>query len=225
MTIDPVELERLSKAATAPGALIADKGAFLVALETAYRTGQLVPAMPSGPQITDDQIKHMANRFLGWKLPENFRPDNGISFEPVGNKGVPGKEYRRDVSGTNLLDAVQAEAMVRYMVEGIPTAQPSGDEVEAVKAAILPALWSPASGPVVWDDQKRAATEQQAERMATAAITAYEAVSGVAKMRDALEEMRDHRTELNDRSDYARGWNEARWKFKKLARDALGEQP
>lgn len=25
--------------------------------------------------MTDDQIKHMVNRFLGWKLPENFNPD------------------------------------------------------------------------------------------------------------------------------------------------------
>lgn len=37
--------------------------------------------------MTKDQIKHMVDRFLGWKLPESFSPDAGISFEPLGNKG------------------------------------------------------------------------------------------------------------------------------------------
>ena len=31
--------------------------------------------------MTDEQIKHMANRFLGWPIPENFNPDGGISFD------------------------------------------------------------------------------------------------------------------------------------------------
>ena len=70
--------------------------------------------------MTESQIKHMVDRFLGWRLPENFSPDCGISFDPVGNKGTP-HEYRRNPVGTNLLTAVQAEAMVRYMVEGMIT--------------------------------------------------------------------------------------------------------
>ncbi len=28
--------------------------------------------------MTEDQIKHMTDRFLGWKLPETFSPDGGI---------------------------------------------------------------------------------------------------------------------------------------------------
>lgn len=32
-------------------------------------------------EMTEDQIKHMVNRFLQWKLPEHFRPDAGISFK------------------------------------------------------------------------------------------------------------------------------------------------
>ena len=67
--------------------------------------------------MTDEQIKHMVDRFLGWKLPENFDPDNGISFERFGNKGTP-HQYDRAPSGTNLLDAEQATEMVRYMVAG-----------------------------------------------------------------------------------------------------------
>ena len=69
--------------------------------------------------MTDDQIKHMVNRFLTWKLPDTFNPDGGIIYEgPVGNAGTP-YEYRRDTRGTNLLDATEAEAMVRHMIEGL----------------------------------------------------------------------------------------------------------
>lgn len=74
--------------------------------------------------MTEEQIKHMVNRFLGWKLPEAFHPDNGISFEPEFNKeymAAQGKPpMRRDPSGTNLFDATQADAMVRYMIDGMP---------------------------------------------------------------------------------------------------------
>lgn len=69
--------------------------------------------------MTEDQIKHMVNRFLNWKLPENFSPDGGVSYEKFGNEGTP-HQYRHQTSGTNLLDAVQAEAMVRHMIEGMP---------------------------------------------------------------------------------------------------------
>lgn len=74
--------------------------------------------------MTEDQIKHMVERFLCWKLPENFHPDDGISFEPEFNveynakRGLP--PQRREPRGTNLLDYTQAEAMVRHMVEGMP---------------------------------------------------------------------------------------------------------
>lgn len=50
---------------------------------------------PSGAtKLTDVQIKHMVDRFLAWRLPENFNPDGGISFERVGNKGTK-YEYER----------------------------------------------------------------------------------------------------------------------------------
>lgn len=69
--------------------------------------------------MTEEQIKHMVSRFLGWKLPADFSPDNGISFQPLGNAGTP-HEYKRDPVGTNLLDATQADAMVRHMIAGLP---------------------------------------------------------------------------------------------------------
>ena len=35
--------------------------------------------------MTEDQIKHMLQRFLGWQLPGNFLPDAGIGFNPEFN--------------------------------------------------------------------------------------------------------------------------------------------
>lgn len=69
--------------------------------------------------MTEEQIKHMVNRFLCWKVPEHFHPDNGISFDPVINSGTI-HEGRRVPVGTNLLDYQQAEAMIRDIVEGLP---------------------------------------------------------------------------------------------------------
>ena len=67
--------------------------------------------------MTNDAIKHMVNRFLGWKLPENFSPDAGISFKAAFNEHTA-HPMKHEPTGTNLFDATQADAMVRYMVEG-----------------------------------------------------------------------------------------------------------
>jgi hypothetical protein len=69
--------------------------------------------------MTDDQIKRMVNRFLMWKLPRDFNPDGGIRFSPTFNVGIPKAPMEHRPYGTNLLDASQAEAMVRHMVEGL----------------------------------------------------------------------------------------------------------
>lgn len=74
--------------------------------------------------MTDDQIKHMVDRFLAWLLPENFAPDGGVSFRPIFNEGTE-HEFRAQPTGTNLFDAVQAEAMVRHMIVGISPPSPS----------------------------------------------------------------------------------------------------
>jgi hypothetical protein len=69
--------------------------------------------------MTDDQIKHMTERFLSWRLPENFNPDGGVS--------VKRPNYAPDVpwhlTGTNLFDYEQTKAMVRYMVDDLPDAR------------------------------------------------------------------------------------------------------
>lgn len=68
--------------------------------------------------LTDTQIKYMVNRFLGWRLPEDFQPDGGISFKPTYNEGTP-YEGRHQPSGTSLFNASQAEAMIRHLSEGL----------------------------------------------------------------------------------------------------------
>ncbi len=85
---------------------------------------QIVSAVgaPVRQPLTDEQIKHMVDRFLGWKLPANFSPDGGISFKATFNDHLP-TPMRHEPSGTNLFDCDQATAMVRYMVEGLPGIQ------------------------------------------------------------------------------------------------------
>lgn len=68
--------------------------------------------------MNDEQIKHMVGRFLGWNLPDSFRPDGGVSFARYGNEGTD-NQFTRRPSGTNLLDASQADAMVRHMLDGL----------------------------------------------------------------------------------------------------------
>jgi len=73
--------------------------------------------------MTDEQIKHMVNRFLTWRLPENFQPDGGVSFKATYNEHTA-HPMRHEPVGTNLLDATQAEVMVRHMIAGLPVERP-----------------------------------------------------------------------------------------------------
>jgi len=80
--------------------------------------------------MSDEQIKHMVNRFLGWRLPHNFRPDAGISFKAEYNEHTA-HPAKHEPIGTNLFDAEQAEAMIRYMLVGLPLkAEPSQEYCE-----------------------------------------------------------------------------------------------
>jgi hypothetical protein len=81
---------------------------------------------PLPPKLTEDQIKRMVSRFLGWKLPKHFRPDAGISFKAEFNENTPWP-MKHEPTGTNLFDATQADAMVRYMVEGMPANAPNSN--------------------------------------------------------------------------------------------------
>lgn len=106
--------------------------------------------------MTDDQIKHMVNRFLSWKLPENFNPDNGISAQ----RPNYGSDVVWSPSGTNLLDYTQAEAMVRHMLDGLenpPLATPAQDEVERFSEAVR--AWHNQHGIGTWSLPMRGSIE------------------------------------------------------------------
>ena len=74
--------------------------------------------------MTEEQIKHMVDRFLCWRLPDDFAPDCGIHFDADAAKKLNPRNARYEPIGTNLLTATQAEVMVRHMLEGLPA--PSG---------------------------------------------------------------------------------------------------
>jgi hypothetical protein len=69
--------------------------------------------------LTDEQVKYMVERFLRWRLPDDFCPDAGISFKREFNENTPWPG-KHEPSGTNLFDYTQATGMVRHMVEGMP---------------------------------------------------------------------------------------------------------
>ena len=82
---------------------------------------------PQGLPLNDTQIKYMTERFLAWRLPENFSPDAGISFKAEFNDSPAAMKIlgisepmRHQPVGTNLLDYTQAEAMIRHLLEGMP---------------------------------------------------------------------------------------------------------
>lgn len=66
--------------------------------------------------MREDQIKRMVDRFLSWKLPENFNPDGGISFKGTHSEHGPWGPQKYLPTGTNLFDSEQATEMVRHMV-------------------------------------------------------------------------------------------------------------
>ena len=123
--------------------------------------------------MTKEQIKHMVDRFLGWKLPENFHPDGGISFKPEFNveynaqHGLP--PQRHEPSGTNIFDATQAEEMVRYMLEELPIVPlPAAGDVERL-VSDLEKIMPPemrAQWPTLWEAIKEVAAENERMRKA-----------------------------------------------------------
>jgi hypothetical protein len=74
-------------------------------------------------RLTDEQIKHMVNRFLCWRLPETFNPDCGIHFDADAAKKLNPRNARYEPTGTNLFDAAQTDAMVRHIIWDLPTNQ------------------------------------------------------------------------------------------------------
>ncbi|MDE2097060.1 MAG: hypothetical protein KGL39_07425 [Patescibacteria group bacterium] len=68
--------------------------------------------------MTEEQINHMVDRFLAWRLPQPWHPDNGISYQRPNYAHAPADHDWP--TGANLFDADQATEMVRYLAQGIP---------------------------------------------------------------------------------------------------------
>lgn len=68
--------------------------------------------------MTEQQEKLIVERFLQWKLPSNFSPDAGISFEPDFNIHTD-YPMKHKPTGTNLLNYTQATEMIRYILKDI----------------------------------------------------------------------------------------------------------
>lgn len=120
------KVEEHIKTLIASAATAKESGDAMRFAQAAQNAGGAWCALRSWPdsEPSEAQIKHMVDRFLGWRLPENFRPDNGISFKQVIYEGMaPENQAAHWPVGTNLFDYDQAEAMVRHMlVAGQPNA-------------------------------------------------------------------------------------------------------
>jgi len=74
-----------------------------------------IAVRPNEEGDREELIEKMAQRFLLWKLPDNFNPDAGITFEPDYNVGT-NYQGKHEPIGTNLLGYDQAIELVRYML-------------------------------------------------------------------------------------------------------------
>jgi hypothetical protein len=91
-----VEQEIIAKGKTAPRVTPADIEANIASEHFFTAADAIAPA-----------VGKMVDRFLGWKLPQDFAPDAGISFTPSTHPlGWP--------VGTNLLAAKQAKEMFEH---------------------------------------------------------------------------------------------------------------
>ena len=78
-------------------------------------------------------IDAAVTRFLGWRLPDDFNPDCGISFQREGDYDHPefGRTQFRPI-GTNLFTAQQARAMLEHCLLA-----PASDDFPLGKACDL----------------------------------------------------------------------------------------
>ena len=65
-------------------------------------------------KVTDE----MVNRFLAWRLPKPWHPDNGISYARPNYAHEPADHDWP--TGTNLFDASQTRAMLEYVLDDRP---------------------------------------------------------------------------------------------------------
>lgn len=114
MNDQAIEQEIQAKGLTAPRVTPADIEAN-IAGEYFFTADQAVSGFHPG----------MVDRFLGWKLPADFAPDNGISFKREGDYDHPEfGRHKYEPTGTNLLHAGQAKEMLEHVIGGAPVLEP-----------------------------------------------------------------------------------------------------
>lgn len=72
----------------------------------------------------DALAQHLTDRFLGWKLPDDFHPDCGIQFDAFAAKKLDPRNAKYEPVGTNLFTATQAKAMFLQLLRSYATPQP-----------------------------------------------------------------------------------------------------
>lgn len=88
--------------------------AFLAASPAEQIASVAASPAPGAASIVTDA---MVDRFLGWRLPDDFSPDGGVTFNPVQYGTVTAWP-----SGTNLFNATQARAMLEFVHANPPQA-------------------------------------------------------------------------------------------------------
>ena len=87
------------------------KDTISAALKIGTRIGKALQA-GDDEEANKATIEQMVDRFLGWRLPQDFAPDCGIAFD--GRKDDQWNSGKTWPIGTNLLTATQAREMFEY---------------------------------------------------------------------------------------------------------------
>lgn len=83
------------------------------AAKTEALEAKLIAPKAAGLTVTDE----MVSRFLSWRLPADFSPDCGISFKGESDYDHPQfGRTKHEPTGTNLLHAGQARAMLEHVL-------------------------------------------------------------------------------------------------------------
>lgn len=129
------EAELVARLKVAGRALFRERKVYFEDLETLLDVIAYLERLATNPDPEANggvDIGAMVNRFLCWRLPQDFAPDGGISFTPT----VPAPEWTHDCwpVGTNLFTAAQAHAMFKHCVPNPEASTPTSDRGDAVAA-------------------------------------------------------------------------------------------
>lgn len=158
-----------------PGGIDERLGDFAAAAQFAATEAKSAAALSAQHQAEQHMklaiYSAMVDRFLGWKLPQDFGPDCGISFTPFHPNGTA----RFEPVGTNLLTADQALEMFKHCVDvpaddGVDWRSRYMRDVEGLNNEGDPIGGDPAMGLRQTADQQRAIIEDLAQRLRTADI-------------------------------------------------------